>query len=670
MLAAFADEALVHERGHYAVWPWRTQYEMGHPEDDGSDSAIMRNNLRRTPVLAALLLAFSFGCSPTEAQGQTNEIDSLLGELGRMRATGDLRDTAIAKLRNKLVDKLSKAGEYESALKQADASIALLNGLQERHRSHPSVQLLLAKANRLGGRAHYFEARYAESLKRMQAANRHALLARDTVEEGRSLMYMAFCFREMQDTAQAISYSRRAIALLERTDAQADRGTAIMSLGGIYSNVSMVDSSAMYFHRALELFLRIDARSQIAAAQLNLVELYNNNGLHDSVDHYLEQAAPYVDALNPQSRLRYKGMLGRSRVMGGRFQEGLDLLAEAEAGANGNPADLAVILHLKALAYAGLHDMPAAMAALRAGDDATVEDLDLEKVQEVTALRMAFEQEREAALAQERIAEEQERRKLAYVAAALLGVAAMLLLALVWVRSRSARALRLMNAELLRAQGQLVQSEKRREAEQVRTRIARDIHDDMGGELTKIRLLGGEAQHLLRSDPGQAGMAVERMARSAQLASDSLRDIVWATDPHYDTRQGTLDHARDLIHRMLEGSGPKYTMDLQLDGPDGPVDTAWKQNLIRILKEALNNALKHAQASRIDVTLLLTEDGYRLTVQDDGRGLGSSGSGSGHGLRNMRARAASMGARFDVSAPPEGGCRIELHGTELVPAYH
>lgn len=619
--------------------------------------------------LRILLLALGWA-SITAARSQASEMDSLQQVLKSTPITGSLKDTTLARWHTELAAMLSKAGERDSASTHAQAAIAMLVPLSKRFNQERKVHHLLAVANRHAGRLHYFGSRYAESLEHMQVAHRHALQAMDTVEQGRSLLYMAYCFREMSDTQQALDYTRRAIAVLSNTSARSDLGTSIMNLGGIYSNQGVLDSATHYFRRALYVFQGIESRSQIAAAMLNMAEAFNNTGQHDSAHYYLDLAAPFAPAMSPPAQIRYSGMMGRSLVMRKRFTEGLAKLEEAEEMADGNPSDLAVILHVKALAYAGLHDMPAAMAALRAGDDATVEDLDLEKVQEVTALRMTFEQEREAALAQERIVEEQERRKLAYAASALLGIAVVLLLALAWMRSRSARALRLKHEELLRAQEKLVQSEKRREAEQVRTRIARDIHDDMGGELTKIRLFGGEAMHLLRSDPAQAGAAVERMARSAQLASDSLRDIVWATDPHYDTKQGTLDHARELIQRMLEGSVPQYTMDLRLDGPDGPVDTVWKQNLIRILKEALNNALKHSEASRIAVSIALSDEGYRLSVQDDGRGLDSSGSGGGNGLRNMRARAASMGARFDTSTPPEGGCRIALQGTALVPAYH
>jgi signal transduction histidine kinase len=212
------------------------------------------------------------------------------------------------------------------------------------------------------------------------------------------------------------------------------------------------------------------------------------------------------------------------------------------------------------------------------------------------------------------------------------------------------------------AQHELVRSEKQREAEQVRTRIARDIHDEIGGELTRIRLLGNEVRHLMESDQEAASATIERMARSAQEATGSLRDIVWATDPGRDTVKGLVDHLPDLLHRQLEGSGITAELNVQHDGPDREVDPAWKSQVLRIVKEAVNNAVKYSGARSIGLVFRSDSHGFQLTIHDDGRGFLPANTSDGNGLRNMRARSAAIHGEFGLSTAAGEGCTITVTG--------
>jgi signal transduction histidine kinase/tetratricopeptide (TPR) repeat protein len=625
------------------------------------------NAMQRTIPLS-ILFGFVLWSYPTT--GHPQELDSLIDLANRTTVTHSIADTGLAKLQTWLAAERSKAGDMDSAFVHVLKAIGLLEPLLKEHASDTNIHQLLAVANRHGGRLRYFDSQYDESLRYMQAANEHATLANDSVELGKSIMYMAFCFREMNDHAQAVAYTRKAIDVLALTDGRTELGTAYMGMGGIYTNMERTDSALHYFNRALLVFNSTGAKSQISAALLNIASLFNTIGQHDSVHQYLTLAEPFAASMSPPSQVRYRGMLGRDLVIRKEFAKGLAELTIAEEMAEGNPADLAEILHVKALAYAGLHRMPEAMATMRSGYDAMVQDLDLEKVQAVTEQRMAFEQEQEARIASDRIADEQQRKRTAYAGIAMLALLVILASTLAWSRTRNARVLRSKNEDLLSTQEELIRSEKKREAEQVRTRIARDIHDEMGGELTKIRLLGGEVKHLLRTDPEGADQAVERISHSAQQASDALHDIVWATDPHYDTSKGLVDHARNLTERMMERSGLKVTMDFLHHGEDRQVDTVWKQHLLRILKEALHNVVKHAHATAVEISLSVAPEEFTLRVQDNGSGFDSAVYASGNGLRNMKARATAMGADLGMSGAEEGGCTLALHGPVSVAAYH
>lgn len=241
----------------------------------------------------------------------------------------------------------------------------------------------------------------------------------------------------------------------------------------------------------------------------------------------------------------------------------------------------------------------------------------------------------------------------------LAGCAVLLLIALiVWDRYRRLRAA---HRTIISTQHQLLESERAREAEAVRARIARDIHDEIGSELTKITLLGALAQQRLAASLGEATETVERIRGLSKGLGNTLSDVVWAVDPQHDSVQALVDHARDFCQRMLEGTNTTAVLHFELSGPDRPIDTSTKRDIFLVLKEALNNALKHAAARTIEVRLETTAEGYDLLVKDDGRGF--EPTGRGNGLGNMRSRAGSLGATITVTASPGSGTRVELRGT-------
>jgi len=605
-------------------------------------------------ALCALLFVGPIACAQSRA-------DSLLQIIQETPATGTFADTALSRMYIRLAAIQARDGEYDSSFVRTERAIELLTELEKLPHAPVGVGQQLIMAYKQQGRLHLFESRYDQSLKCMQQAHKLAEELKDTLEIGATLLQMAHAFREMNDTAQALGYNRKAISLLSLIPLNKELALGLMSMGGTYTNVDIYDSAAYYLRRALAVYVRLDIPSQIAAAHLNLAQLHNRTGNYDSSDAYLKAATPFADAMGPSGRLRYHGMLARSMITRKQFKTALDELDISADLAQDNPADMAEIEQQRALAFTGLGQMDEAMAALQRGNNAMVADLDLAKVQEVTESRMKYEHEVEVVLAQQKIEDQRRQKLFAFVTIGLV----VLLGAILFVSYRSVRknalALRTKNDELTRMQDQLVTSEKKRAAEVVRTRIARDIHDEIGGELTKIKLLGDEVRRNLTDQPKAAMVNLASIETAAQQANAALHDIVWATDPGSDTVRSLVDHARSLAMRMLEGS-EMGTMEFMHQGPDRPIAPEWRRDMLRFMKEAMNNALKYAGPTRIDVSLSTTGSDFDLRIRDHGSGFDPTTAIAGNGLRNLRSRAASMGAAVEIDTTPDHGCSVHMHG--------
>ena len=251
---------------------------------------------------------------------------------------------------------------------------------------------------------------------------------------------------------------------------------------------------------------------------------------------------------------------------------------------------------------------------------------------------------------------ERSRRNFALAFGAVLVVVALA----VWQR---ARLLRRTNAAILAAQEKLVESERRREASDVRTRIARDIHDELGSELTKIAMLGRHAKRTLSGSEATATLtAIERMRELSKEVGNSLGDVVWAVDPQSDTAVSLVDRAREFTQDMLADSGLQAELHFSHAGADRAIAPSVRRDIFLVLKEALNNAVKHGQASRIGVSFTTSADHFELRVEDDGVGFDPATFTPGNGWHNMRARAANVGAELTFRAGKPGGTTMELLG--------
>lgn len=210
----------------------------------------------------------------------------------------------------------------------------------------------------------------------------------------------------------------------------------------------------------------------------------------------------------------------------------------------------------------------------------------------------------------------------------------------------------------------LVRLEQQHAIERDRARIANDIHDDLGAGLTQITLLSELAR---RDPPDQAGLHLERISESARKMTRAMDEIVWAVDPQHDTLSGLVDYVSAYAEDFLRTAGLPCRMDLPAELPALRVEAELRYNLFLALKEALNNIVKHAQATEVWLRLRLHHKGFTLEVEDNGKGLSDAGPtgpatrlSSGHGLPNLEKRLAAVGGRCSVHSAPGQGTRVEI----------
>jgi signal transduction histidine kinase len=193
-----------------------------------------------------------------------------------------------------------------------------------------------------------------------------------------------------------------------------------------------------------------------------------------------------------------------------------------------------------------------------------------------------------------------------------------------------------------------------------RGRIAHELHDSVAQKLFSLRLTAQAASALVDRDPARAKAELQEIARLAAEAGDELRAAVVGLRPAALDEDGLVATLRTQAQVLDRAHAA--TVTFASEGVRA-LPAAQEEALLRVAQEALHNALRHADARRVEVTLVRSGDGALLRVTDDGRGFDPGAvrrAGRHLGLVSMRDRAGSVGGRLNVAAEPGKGTAIEL----------
>lgn len=195
--------------------------------------------------------------------------------------------------------------------------------------------------------------------------------------------------------------------------------------------------------------------------------------------------------------------------------------------------------------------------------------------------------------------------------------------------------------------------------EDERSRISRDMHDEVGASLTEIAILSDLALRR-NGEAAQARRDLEKISARSRAMLDAIGEIVWALNPAHDRARHLASYLRAYASEVAESAGLNAELAFD-DAADVSLSSEYRRNVFLIAKEALANAANHARARTVRVELDISEGRLRLVIVDDGIGFAGADRAQGHdGLANMGRRAHALGARLTVESEPGRGTRIEL----------
>jgi ligand-binding sensor domain-containing protein/signal transduction histidine kinase len=212
-----------------------------------------------------------------------------------------------------------------------------------------------------------------------------------------------------------------------------------------------------------------------------------------------------------------------------------------------------------------------------------------------------------------------------------------------------------------RLRARLLVLEQQAALDRERTRIAKDIHDDLGGSLTQVTMLL-ELALRDRAEPNKFSGHITQGLTAARRMLKSLDETVWAINPRNDTLPHLINYLGKFALRFLGVAEIRCRLDLPEHPPELPMPADVRHNLLLVVKEALNNVVRHGHASEVRLRVVVTESALEIAIEDNGCGFTQAPDDPlADGLRNMRQRMADLGGRCTIESQLGAGTKVTLY---------
>ncbi|HKZ66481.1 MAG TPA: triple tyrosine motif-containing protein, partial [Chitinophagaceae bacterium] len=195
--------------------------------------------------------------------------------------------------------------------------------------------------------------------------------------------------------------------------------------------------------------------------------------------------------------------------------------------------------------------------------------------------------------------------------------------------------------------------------EKLRSRISSDLHDDIGSTLSSISILSEVAIH--ENDKQQSINMVKEIKESSISLMEKMDDIIWSVNPKNDSLENLMIRIKGFATRLFEAKDIDYSITIDDSIRDISLSMEYRQHIYLILKEAINNLVKHAGCTMASVQIKKETGVLKISIIDNGKGFSQAQPPLGNGLLNMKERAGLIDAELEIISIPGGGTKISIY---------
>ena len=538
-------------------------------------------------------------------------------------------------------------GAYDSAILYSTRALAPARIIGDKSR------LALIYINR--GESYAETQQYELALQDNRQAVRFAEESGNKDRQARAAQNMCAMYMNQDNYTEALPWAQKSYELNKEIGNDEMLSVAEMSLGGLLVIKKDYKKANAYLLSATERAKKNERPDVVVESAMSLAESYTRNGRFTEAVQVINNALPFT--VEGQLKDRHAALLDAlaSAYLGlGQYNDALRAGRSGYQLVMGNDSFQKrqyLNLYEIAAAYNGLHEYKKAFDTSLLATALKDTLMKTEQGERLLKLQTQFEteeKEKQIVLLQKQqqlnVANEQRQRTFriaAYIIVALLVLIAVLVI----------NRFRILN-----------RTRRRREMEEVRNNIARDLHDDIGSTLTSINVLSTVA--LKQSAGADFNGNVSKIRERSAGIMERMNDIVWAINPMNDALDKLLERMQAFLQEMCEQAGMDAQFSVSGNVAASALSLAQRNQLYLVFKECVNNAVKYSKGSRISVSLERKGAMLTMTVKDNGKGFDPASPNSalsgGNGLMNMKSRAKEMNGQVLISSGPGDGTEVKL----------
>ena len=220
--------------------------------------------------------------------------------------------------------------------------------------------------------------------------------------------------------------------------------------------------------------------------------------------------------------------------------------------------------------------------------------------------------------------------------------------------------------EKIDAQGQLIEQLQENEKKQIalqriRDDISRDLHDELGADLSSISAMCHASIRQIKTNNPAAQDTITQVGETSRKVIRRMREIIWSLHSKHDSIDNFSFRVKETAYTLLEHQPMELHLDLPVDEIDLQIPNDSRRNLFLIYKEVLHNIVRHSKAKNVHVSISVEEGNLLLQVGDDGIGFAvGTDSKSGNGLVNLKQRAAALSGKLLIDSKPGAGTTVRV----------
>jgi len=198
--------------------------------------------------------------------------------------------------------------------------------------------------------------------------------------------------------------------------------------------------------------------------------------------------------------------------------------------------------------------------------------------------------------------------------------------------------------------------------EKLKSKLAADLHDNVGAGLTEISILSELAAMEFQKEKQETNLHLNSISNTARDLVQSMSDIVWVVNPKRDTLHDLLIRLKDSYSELFMQLDISFKINKIEMLKNIRLPMEYRQNLFLLFKEAINNSIKHSQCNRLILETDINNFRLKMVLKDNGIGFKMEDVNYGNGIKNIESRAEIINGEINIISTPESGTKIEFEG--------